>query len=231
MSKLVEHLVKSVWMPPAPSFRRSVREATESAFVGRSMIRTLAGETVLLEDVLRYNQKAEGPLVATFRALSSIGRSDVARLIEELYPGLVPYFIGCGSANPVHHTSYVLQFLAVILAGEKKHQKRNVRVAMLAALFHDVALGRSKLPKITEAHIKEKIWDLVRGRATLEELKKLSDDAEKARREHMEEGALIAERELTDFWKLHDGKFDARELDEISRLIKQHDYPKIPPVI
>ena len=47
----------------------------------------------------------------------------------------------------------------------------------------------------------------------------------------MEEGALIAERELTDFWKLHDGKFDARELDEISRLIKQHDYPKIPPVI
>ncbi len=222
MNDLAERFVKGVWVPLPHTFRREVREATEAAFVGKNMITTLAGSTVLLEDVVSYNQKAEGPLVATFQTLSSIGHSGVAGLIQELYPGLVPYFIGCGSANPVHHTSYVLQFLAVILADEKEHETP-VRVAMLAALFHDVALGLSKLPKITEAHIEEKTRDVLRGGATIEELKKYRNDAVKARKEHMQKGAEIAEGILTEYKteskQLHKDQFNLEDLPEMGYLV------------
>jgi hypothetical protein len=190
------------------------------------MICTSSGETVLLDDVLRYNQKAEGPLALTFRKLYSIGRSDTVTLIQEFYPKLMPYFIGCGTKNPVHHTAYVMEFMVTILIGEGKHN--DVKVGMLAALFHDVAQGLSRLPKITEDHIKDRIRKVVHGNATLDELRQYRDDAVRARQEHMKDGARIAERMLTSHQHQHPEDLTDEEIREIERVIEHHDDPKIP---
>ena len=221
-----ELLVKGCWAPLSPDFRWRIRRASEEAFAGRNMMTTNSGEPVLLEDVLLCNRKAEGPLAAAFRVLGFMGRSDVAGLIEDLYPGLLPLWIGCGTANPVHHTAYVLESLAVILAGEGENDESRVRVVMNAALFHDSALGLSMLPKITEVHFEERIGEIVRDeKATtkdkLHALKEYRDMAISARKENMLGGAQIAEKRL-------EARVSSVEMKRIERIIEHHDDPKIP---
>ena len=214
----------SIWVPLPHSFRQAVQHATETAFVGRKMLTTVSGETVMLDDVLRYNQKAEGPLVSTFQKLNSIGRADTVRLIQRLYPLLVPYFIGCGTANPVHHTAYVMEFMATILIGETKTAHSDVDVEMLAALFHDMAQGCSELPKITEQHIKDKIQDLIEGKCTLDDLENYRKDAVKARKEHMEKGAEKA----GDILRRNTQGLSDVDIRQVQEIVKHHDDPKIP---
>jgi hypothetical protein len=226
MDSLTINIVNSVWMPLSHHFRHAIREATEKAFVGRKMFSTTSGETVLLEDVLDYNRKAEGPLTSAFQKLDLIGRSDIVNLIRDLYPALLPYFIGCGTKNPVHHTAYVMDFMVTILIGEEEH--KCMKTGVLAALFHDAGQGRSKLPKITEANIIDKILQVANGKATLDDLEKYGNDAKKARLEHMEEGVKIADRILTKYKKQHPGKIKDGEIQQIMAIIQHHDDPKIP---
>jgi len=192
---------------------------------------------VLKKDVVRYNQKAEGPLAYSLKVLQSIHRTDVVKLIEMYYPKLMPYFIDCGTKNPVHHTAYVLQFMAVILIGEGEHKSSGgvdgLKVGMLAALFHDATQGLCKLPKITEAHIKERIPEIVCNQQDsdeqiLKKLKRYRDDALDGRKEHMKEGAELAGKMLSQSGKKHAHKISLREIGAVKRLIECHDNPKIP---
>ncbi|NIM16878.1 MAG: hypothetical protein GTO45_33250 [Candidatus Aminicenantes bacterium] len=229
MNKSTKDIVKSVWVPLSHPFRSAIQEATEVTFEDKDKISTTSYETVLLKDVLAYNQKAEGPLTSTFQKLNSIERSDIAKIIQKLYPKLVPYFIDCGTRNPVHHTAYVMEYMVTILIGEGKHTESNVKidmvkVGMLAALFHDSAQGLSKLQKITEANIKDMVRKLVRGTAEIKELKKCLNNTVKARQVHMEKGAEIAEAILPEYPK----EINDDEIREIKRIIEHHDDPKIP---
>jgi hypothetical protein len=193
------------------------------------MITTRSGETVLLEDVVCYHHRAEGPLVSTFNKLRSIeGGDEVVEMIQDLYPRLVPRFIASGTTNPVHHTAYVMEFMATILSGEGERDPRNVRIGMLAALFHDAALGLSKLPKITEEHIENKFRDVVTGKATMDDLKKYVEDAVKARKEHMEEGAKLAGEMLAGYPSKDERMVSDDEIEQIKEIVRHHDDPKIP---
>ncbi len=221
-------LAENVWVPLPHSMRRAIQDATELAFVGRAMTTTLSGETVLLEDVHRYNNKAEGPLASVFQKLNSIGQDDVAKAIQLLYPRLIPYFIGCGTKNPVHHTSYVLEFMVTILIGEKKIDNWSVTICMLAVLFHDVAQGLSKLKKITENNLKDKCHEVALGSATLDKLDAYLNDAVSARKEHMEKGAQIAAQTLSAFRGEEVIDLPDDYIETISRIVGHHDDPKIP---
>jgi hypothetical protein len=212
-----------------------IRKETTEAFVSRRMVTTSSGEVVLFEDVLEYNRKAEKPLGSTLdrlraaiQKLKPADRAHTPEIIEELYPRLLPYFIGCGTKNPVHHTAYVMDFMAEILIGEGKHDRFNLTVGMLAALFHDVAQGLSTLPKITEEHLKSKVRAAAGGQCTLAELEDYVEDAVKARQEHMKEGARIAKEELQKYREKHPQHIDDHEIAEIVRIIQHHDDPKIP---
>jgi hypothetical protein len=121
-----------------------------------------------------------------------------------------------------------MEFMATILIGEGKDDYFNVKVGMLAALFHDAAQGLSKLPKITEDHIKDKIRQVVRQQCTLADLEAYRDDAVTARQEHMKDGAAIAKQMLTDYRQQHPGQLDDHEILEVQRIIQHHDDPKIP---
>jgi hypothetical protein len=114
------------------------------------------------------------------------------------------------------------------LIGEDEANDFNLKVGMLAALFHDVGQGLSKLPKITEDHLKDKIQQVVRGQATLSDLEQYRDDAVRARQEHMQDGARIAAEMLAVYRQQHPGQIGDQEIGEIKRIIEHHDDPKIP---
>lgn len=209
-------------------FQKAIDQRTKQAFLGRKMVTTMSGEVVLIEDVLEYNKKAIPPLASAMRKLASAGRQDTSAVIQDLYPSLMPYYIGCGTKNPVHHTAYVLEFMVTILINVDKTDRFNMNVGMLSALFHDVAQGLSKLPKITEDHIKDKIREVLRGQCTLGELEEFRDKAVAARKEHMIEGANIAEKLLDNYRNAHPAAVDDHEIVEIKRIIQHHDDPKIP---
>jgi hypothetical protein len=211
-------IAKTLWLPFAPSFRHALLDATTDAFVGQSALRTSFDETV----------RAEGPLTGALRKLREVGRPDVAQLILEFYPRLMPFYIGCGSKNPVHHTAYVIEFVTTILIGEGRTSVTELSIGILAALFHDVAQGRSKLAKITEAHLKTKIGEVIDGKATSKELQDYRDDAIKARQEHMREGARIAGDILRENEPQYPRLLTGETIREVQRLVEHHDDPKIP---
>lgn len=177
----------------SPALRDAIGEATAAAFAGRRELPTPWGEAVTADDVARCHR-----LAAALEPLCSAGRADTAALIEKRYPPLVPYFIAAGEKNPAHHTACVMEFMAAILLGEGLGDGPAVTVGMLAALFHDVALGLSELPKITEQHLRDKIADLVGGRCMLPQFEKYLATAVEARREHMKKGGAIAREMLAD---------------------------------
>jgi len=221
-------IVTTVWLPLPPAFRRAILDSAATAFAGRTALQTSFGETVRIGDVHQYISRAEGPLVSTFRKLDQIDRPDAAELILIFFPRLMPYYIGCGTKNPVHHTAYVIEFVTTILIGEGKGSGTDLTIGILAALFHDVAQGLSKRRKITEAHLVDKILQMVNGTATLEQLQEYRNDAVQARQEHMEEGAMIAGRMLSEYQRHHPQALTDDTIQEVQRLIGCHDNPKIP---
>jgi hypothetical protein len=121
-----------------------------------------------------------------------------------------------------------MEFMAAILMGEGQHTEFKVKAGLLAALFHDVAQGLSRLPKITEAHMQDKIRQVVHGQATLDDLKQYRDDAVRARQEHMAGGAQIAGSMLRAYQSQHPEELTDEVICEIERIIEHHDDPKIP---
>lgn len=222
------HLTNPARAPLPTSFQKAISDATDRAFVGRAMITTCSGETVLRVDVEDYNRRAEGPLASAFERLTDAGHDDVSNMIQGLYPRLIACFTGSGTINPVHHTAYVLECMVTILTGEGRTDKRIVTVGMLAALFHDVAQGLSKLKKITENNLKDKCLDIANGREELLRLKEYLDDAVRARREHMLDGARIAAHVLSEFRAGARLSIPDEYVHDICRIVAHHDDPKIP---
>jgi hypothetical protein len=142
-----------------------------------------------------------------------------------LYPELIAGFVQCGRQQPLHHTAYVLQFLATILIGLKRSAEE-MSIGILAALLHDVAQGESTVPKITEKHLQERVREVVKveGKQSADELRRYLNEAVKGRREHMAEGEEFARRIL----RRVPLPPSSAVVDKIADLIKRHDEPKIP---
>jgi hypothetical protein len=98
----------------------------------------------------------------------------------------------------------------------------------LAALFHDIAQGLSTRAKITEAHLVDKILQVVSGKATFRQLQEYREDAIAARQEHMQKGAQIAGEMLREYGQHHPRALVEGTVRAIQRLVKCHDNPKIP---
>ena len=147
-------------------------------------------------------RQAEEFVASAAERLQTARRPDCVQHVDEAYRLAEPFLIMGRGQNPVHHTAYVLQFMAEILIGPKKHETSGgldfLKVGMLAALFHDATQGLSKLAKITEAHIEERVPKMIADpqdsdEQKLQNLQEYRDDAVKGRKEHMNEGAKLAE--------------------------------------
>jgi len=220
-SAYASDVLGSIWRPLSAGFRAQISDATKQAFLGRTWIKAPSGEPVFLNDVLRYNAKAEGPLASTLQTLALADHGKLEKLIEELYPPLVPYFILCGTQNPLHHTAYVLDFMSTILMKEER-DKRDIKIGLLAALFHDSGQGLALGEKITELHLEDRIREIVANDGEPAEVLEYRDKAIESRKDHMKQGAELAQRMLR-------GAPDHQDLMEnVIEIVAKHDNPKIP---
>lgn len=121
-----------------------------------------------------------------------------------------------------------MEFMLTILIGEGRLDKDDMKIGLLAALFHDAAQGLSRLPKITEKNIKDRCLELACGAIKPDDFEKYLKDAVTAREEHMKDGAKIAESKLLAHQKQHPDEIKDEHIRRIVGIIAQHDNPKFP---
>ena len=133
----------------------------------------------------------------------------------ELWSIALPYYEKSKAKSPVEHIEYTCAFAKIIADGEKLNPVDR-RILLLAAMFHDIGICKTKTKKIVESDIERSGWD-----------EKLVDRAIHNRLEHMLHGARIANRILTDYST--DNPFHLMHDDvlEIVRLVRNHDNYKI----
>ena len=168
------------------------------------------------------NQLARFPLTQAISVLHEHGRKDVAEILLDLYPAVLPFLVMGHDGNPIHHTAIVVNFMSQIAIAETTKEKDSdgVKITVLAALFHDIGLAQAVMGKITEEMI-ENALDEHKG--------EMSRKGIEARLEHMNKGAVITEQILRDYrGKRGDTVISADEIEAIVDIVRRHDYAKIP---
>lgn len=141
---------------------------------------------------------------------------DVVALLDALYPEVVPYLIKGHEVSPVHHIAYVVSFMAKIAVGENL-APTDVKRVVLAALLHDIGIGDSLRPKISERQI-----GMERDPVRQQHLRR---EGIASRCEHMEHGVRIG-RELLQ--ALASPLLSAEDHAVILEIVGTHDNSKIP---
>lgn len=173
--------------------------------------------------VKTQNELAMVPLNQAIQRLKENHHQDVAEILIDLYPIVLPYLVNGQDESPVHHIAHVVNFMSEILVGEvgKKISPEDVKRGIIATLLHDIGIGGSVLPKITENMVKNEV-DLAKREA-------LRAAAIDSRKEHMEKGAEIARGILEEYNKITGQKaFSGGDIETILHIVGKHDNSKIP---
>lgn len=145
------------------------------------------------------------------------GSPDLLRMLEELWPQVLPYLIKGNGVSPVHHIAYVVNFMVRICQAEVS--ATDMKRGVLAALLHDIGIGDCSLPKISEASIQ---------RAEPDEKIRLRRDGIASRLEHMKLGAIISRDLLQGCQTRHPDFLSDDDVEVILEIVGGHDYSKIP---
>lgn len=157
------------------------------------------------------------PWTQALRTLHSY--PDVVWLLQTLYPEVVPHLIHGSQISPVHHIAHVVNFMATITLGEQL-SPTDVKRGVLGALFHDIGIGASTRPKISERMI---------GEATdPEQRADLRREGIASRCEHMEKGAAITADILRPYRRQHYSLLTTDDVVAIVDIVATHDNGKIP---
>ena len=160
---------------------------------------------------------AREPWDRTSRALA--GYPQVLAILDGLCCQVLPYLIKGCETSPVHHTAHVVYFMAKITTSDDKLACADVKRGVLAALLHDIGMGDTVLPKITEEMI---------GKAPESQKTRLCREGIAARREHMEKGKAISRKLLERYQFLHPHTLSDDDIAVILEIVGTHDNNKIP---
>jgi hypothetical protein len=160
---------------------------------------------------------AREPWTRAFETLADYPQ--VRATLDGLCCQVLPYLIKGCETSPVHHTACVVGFMAQIATSDQKLSHQDVRRGLVAALLHDIGLGDTVLPKITEEMI-EKAPESQKARLCREGIA--------ARREHMEKGKEISRRLLERYQSLHPHALSDDDIAVILEIVGTHDNNKIP---
>ena len=175
------------------------------------------------ERVKTQNEFAIISLNQTIQRLKDNHYQDVARILIDLYPIVLPYLIKGQDESPTHHIAHVVNFMSEILLGEvdKSISPENVKRGMIAALLHDIGVGDAIFPKITE--------NMVKNETDPKKKEALRTAAMESRKEHMEKGVEISREILEEYNKTEEGKtFAPEDVETILNIVGKHDNSKIP---
>jgi len=171
-------------------------------------------------DVKECIVKARNELSKATQRLREYGHEKSAKILEDLFPIVLPDLIEGHQISPVHHPAHVVSLMSEILLGEKATEDE-VKLGVVTALLHDVALGRAGEGKIRKADIDAAFQESIqKGEEKVEE-------GVRSRRRHMELGAEIADRVLHAYNACFGDAFSDKEMAEIRRLIGIHDNPSV----
>lgn len=202
-----------------------------------------------LEKNLKWQmEKAKTPFESAILRLRDHSFGDVAQIIEALYPKVLPYLIKGQDESPIHHAAHVLNSMAEILIDEYQKDREDrvtddeVKVGMIAVLFHDSGVGYSTIRKIVESEIDDRQKDVDQMPIDTEERRKLKEKAQKdvddlrkkailARQQHMIAGKKITRLLLGEFNREHQGSnlvLSKKVIPDVLDIVKRHDNMKIP---
>lgn len=145
------------------------------------------------------------------------GDPDIVAILDDLWPRVVPYLVKGYEVSPVHHIPHVVLFAARIGSAELGPADRKRLIT--AALLHDIGIGDSILPKISEHSVRNSAGP---------ERERLRRDGIASRLEHMRHGARISASLLEDLRRRRPELLNGDDLDAIVDIVGTHDNAKIP---
>lgn len=165
--------------------------------------------------IAQQQQLAREPWALTRTMLAD--DPELVRLLDDLWPEILPHLIQGNEISPIHHIPNVVWFMVQICLKEVTRQE--MKRGVIAALLHDIGIGACGLPKISEASIQ---------RANPVDKVRLRRDGIASRLEHMKRGVEISGRLLQAHVQSHPGSLTEEDIDAILQIIGSHDYSKIP---
>lgn len=155
-------------------------------------------------------------LEASLSRLKSLyQKKEAARVLENLYPIVLPCLIKAQKGNPIQHSLLVVDFM-IRIAFKEGASDIDLKRGIAAALMHDIGAEG----KIRKADIE--------AEKDIEKREELRARAIKLRLDHMEAGADMAEKILIKFNKLYpEDSFSSEDIDAIKGVIAIHDYPSV----
>ncbi|MFA5146399.1 MAG: GNAT family N-acetyltransferase [Candidatus Omnitrophota bacterium] len=169
------------------------------------------------------NSLAEPLLTRTIERLRA-HYPDIAEMLADLYPRVLPYYIAGMDVNYIQHHATVIDFASEIAVGERLDEKESA-ILILAALFHDSGNGLTTLSKVTATAVHNMPVTTPGERAAREGV---IEQAVAFRKEHMEIGAGIVREIIEPYRARAPDILPGEDVSEIERLVLHHDDLKIP---
>ncbi len=180
------------------------------------LLTNLVGEESKMETRCEI-ARAKAPLNEAMDRLRDSGNSEIAEILKRLFNMSLLHFVEGRKKNPIHHMAYVVKFMSEIMLGEGASEEE-LKLGTVAALLHDIGLGRVEEGKVRKADIESAPPGKRSG---------VIDEAIKSRQAHMLQGAETA-RELLSAYNVWFGEaFSDGDIQKIIYLIEIHDGPSI----
>ena len=148
-------------------------------------------------------------------SIQSLGFMDEQVFLSNLdyIKGLsLPYYIEGEHISPISHVSYVLAFAEILAKGEGLNDDQ-VKVLLIASALHDVGNCRCTLKKVVESDLSGNV--------------SAAKDMVNFRGEHMVHGRIISKDILRKASFLYPNELPEKFIDDILRLVGNHDNFKI----
>lgn len=188
-----------------------VMSAYSKAMADKGAALSRSGQDRLNTDI----NKADASVARLADRLRALGKKSIADTLEKIYPMALPYLINASGGNPVDHAPETAETIAEIALGENASD-RDLKVCILAALLHDVALDE----KVRKADIEEE-HDPVKKQELIER-------AIAIRTRHMLGGARISEVIINRFNAQNpELAVSADEIGSVKSIISVHDNPSV----
>ena len=150
-------------------FNQRVAVALEKGIVlleGRKGKLNIEPRSELLARLQKQNQLAEAPLAQAVDLLTAADFRNIADLLVKLYPQALSEVASGEKTSPIQHIAYVVEHMVQIMLRQKNDAESlspsEIKIGVMAALFHDAALGRAGGEgKLRKADIKDKINQVI----------------------------------------------------------------------
>lgn len=170
--------------------------------------------------IVNFQLGLASPRIAAAAENASGTSTALGELLQKFHILSLPHLIEGFEESPVHHIAHVVE-AAVKIGIAEKLPEPELASLVLAALFHDVGIGQSELPKIAESRV---------NLASPELRDELRAVAIASRLEHMEKGARIARALMRDHIDEHGEHASLLRTiaSTVEQIVAEHDFSKIP---